>query len=126
MKIWCCSCARDVEARLTTGAETYPHRPDLHEIHSWKCDHCGCHVGCHRGTTRPLGCIPTPELARQRRKVHGLMDPLWRGGGMHRREVYARLSAVLGRPYHTADLRDAEEVDLIMDAVGKLAEESPE
>jgi len=27
--IWCCTCQKDVQARLTDGREIYPHRHDL-------------------------------------------------------------------------------------------------
>lgn len=62
MKIYCTGCGKDVQARLTDGAERYPHRPDLYELPFWKCDTCGNYVGCHhktRAPTKPLGCIAT-------------------------------------------------------------------
>ena len=64
-KIWCCGCGKEVDARLTDGAEVYPHRRDLASLPFWKCDACGNFVGCHHKTrerTKPLGCIPTPEI----------------------------------------------------------------
>ena len=55
--LYCCGCDTGTEARLTNGAEIYPHRPDLHELPFWKCDKCGNFVGCHHKTkdrTRPM------------------------------------------------------------------------
>lgn len=65
MDLYCCGCKTKVSARLTDGAEVYPHRPDLHDLPFWRCDACGNFVGCHHRTkkrTGPLGCIPTPEV----------------------------------------------------------------
>lgn len=66
-------------ARLTTGAEVYPHRPDLHDKPIWRCDVCpDAYVGCHPGTTEPLGTPAGPDLRRARRMLHERMiDPLW-------------------------------------------------
>lgn len=110
--IHCCGCAREVPARLTDGREIYPHRPDLHALPFWRCDACGNFVGCHHQTanrTAPLGCIPTPELKAARKKLHALIDPIWQGGRMRRREVYAAISRQLGYSYHTAETRTLDE-----------------
>lgn len=68
-----------VEARLTDGMEIWPHRPDLHAKPIWTCDGCGGRVGCHPGTTDPLGTPAGPELRRARGDLHEKrLDPLWR------------------------------------------------
>jgi uncharacterized protein DUF3268 len=73
----CASCSRP--ARLTTGAEIYAHRRDLHGKQLWKCDGCGGYVGCHGSTTRPLGTPAGFQLRDARAKLHDLMiDPLWK------------------------------------------------
>lgn len=112
MKLWCCQCATDVDARLTNGAEIYPHRPDLADLPRWKCDVCGNHVGTHHKTnnpTRPLGNIPSPEIKTARMKIHELIDPVWRGGRMKRGILYGKLSEALGYEYHTAEIKTIEE-----------------
>jgi len=119
MKIFCCSCLIDVEARLTTGRETYPHRKDLHSLPFWKCDRCKNFVGCHHKTkdrTRPLGVIASPSMKKARMRIHAIIDPLWQSGAMARHEIYKILSARLGRQYHTAELRTPAEVSLILGA----------
>ena len=119
----CCGCAADVPARLTSGREVYPHRPDLARLPFWRCDTCGNHVGCHHKTrdrTRPLGAIPTAALRTARRHIHAALDPIWKSGRMSRDELYARLSATLGHPYHTGDLRTLDEVTLIRQAVRRI------
>lgn len=82
MKIHCCECGNDVDARLTDGREIYPHRLDLFSLPFWKCDKCKNFVGCHHKTkyrTKPLGCIPTPEIKNARKQIHSLLDPLSSG-----------------------------------------------
>lgn len=110
--LWCCGCGKDVSPRLTNGAEIYAHRADLSNIPFWRCDACGNFVGCHHKTdtpTRPLGVIPTKELRAARRRVHEVVDPLWKNGPMKRSTVYARIAEHMGwRRYHTGDLRSVE------------------
>lgn len=112
MKLWCCTCGEDVDARLTDGAECYPHRPDLADIPRWKCDECGNHVGTHHKTkdrTRPLGNIPSPELKKARMHIHDLIDPIWKSKRMKRGVLYAKISDALGYQYHTAEIKTIEE-----------------
>lgn len=118
--IYCTGCSKDVEARLTDGKEIYPHRPDLYSLPFWKCDTCNNCVGCHHKTsnpTRPLGVIATPELKRERMKIHALLDPLWKSGKISRKKLYQELTFRLGREYHTAELRNLYEVNEIIKAL---------
>lgn len=111
-QIHCCSCGCKVDARLTDGSEIYPHRSDLHSLPFWKCDGCNNFVGCHHKTkdrTRPLGCIPTPEIKEARKHIHALIDPLWQSGLINRNQLYKKLSEGTGRRYHTANIRTIEE-----------------
>ena len=112
MRLWCCQCQVDVEARLTNGAEVYPHRPDLHALPRWICDGCRNHVGTHHKTsdpTRPLGNIPSAEIRRARTAIHELIDPAWKSGRIRRRAIYAHLSATFAREYHTGEIKSIEE-----------------
>lgn len=112
MKLWCCQCQVDVDARLTSGAEVYPHRTDLAHLPRWICDGCGNHVGTHhktRNRTRPLGNIPSPEIKKARIAIHNLIDPAWKSGAVRRSAIYAHLGAALGKEYHTGDIRSIEE-----------------
>jgi hypothetical protein len=99
-------------ARLTSGAEIYPHRSDLADLPFWKCDTCGNYVGCHHKTgkpTEPLGNIPTPELRKARNHIHAILDPLWQSKKYRRKELYGLISDHMGFGYHTAKLRTIEE-----------------
>lgn len=124
IKLYCCGCGRDVLPRLTDGKEIYPHRPDLSALPFWKCDACGNFVGCHHKTgnrTRPLGCIPTPELKKARQRIHELLDPIWQGGTMDRKKLYEAISHRIGWKYHTAGIRTVEEADRIYGIVMEYA-----
>lgn len=83
-------------AELVTGDEIYPHRPDLSRLRFWRCEPCDAHVGCHRGTTRPLGRLANAELRRAKMAAHAAFDPLWKSGRMSRSEAYAWLADRLG------------------------------
>jgi hypothetical protein len=123
MKIYCVGCSSIIEARLTTGAEIYPHRQDLSDLPFWKCDTCGNYVGCHHKShnpTQPLGNIPTPELRLARQKIHRLLDPLWQSGRFQRKQVYEHLSRRFGRQYHTAETVNIEEVEMVLKALVEM------
>ena len=83
-----CGCV----APLVTGEEVYPHRRDLYAKQFYACLPCGAWVGCHPGTTKPLGRLANAHLRQAKMRVHALLDPLWRSGAAKRSTVYARLS----------------------------------
>lgn len=125
--IYCCGCQQDVTPRLTDGGEIYPHRPDLKDLPFWKCDACGNFVGCHHKTknrTKPLGCIPTPEIKNARQHIHRVIDPLWQSGRFRRKDLYRALSDRLGWKYHTAEIRTMEDARDAYRAAKSMAEES--
>ena len=104
--LFCCACAIEVTPRLTTGAEVYPHRSDLFAKKFWRCQTCGNYVGCHAGTDKPLGNIPTEELRKARNHIHALLDPLWKRGMIARGDLYSMISGRIGRTYHTGEIMD--------------------
>ncbi len=99
----CCG----IPARLTTGVEIYPNRPDLSQKRFYKCDRCGGYCGCHAGTTRSLGTPAGPELRRARSMLHdNMIDPIWKsavasgGYAPENEEAAAKIrSAARGRVY---------------------------
>lgn len=109
MLIYCCNCKSDMTCSMVCGREVYSHLPHLHKLSFWKCSTCKQHVGCHKGTTTPLGCIPTPDLKYARRCIHELIDPLWKSGKIKRGKLYRELSKDLGYEYHTAEIRSIDE-----------------
>jgi len=89
-------------ARLTTGAEIYPHRKDLAHKPIWRCDPCDAHVGCHPKTDNPLGRPSNRGLRASKRAAHEIFDRIWKKGSMTRSEAYKWLSQQLGTdPVHT-------------------------
>lgn len=123
MTIFCIQCDKNVDARLTNGREIYPRRPDLYRLPFWICDVCKNYVGCHHKTrmrTAPLGCIATPKIFRLRHKIHAVIDPIWKKKKMRRKSIYIELTKVLGRQYHTADLRSEAECQKILSAASLL------
>jgi hypothetical protein len=65
---------------------------------AWMCKPCQAYVGCHPGTTRPLGRLADKELREAKKAAHAAFDPLWKRGSMTRTQAYAWLSAALGIP----------------------------
>jgi len=111
-ELYCGGCERNTNARLTTGREVYPNRPELHLLPLWICDACRNYVGCHHKTddfTRPLGSIPSKQVRAMRTRLHAIIDPMWKSGRMSRVELYQRLSQWFGRSFHVAELNTVEE-----------------
>lgn len=132
--IFCCNCDAEVQARLTNGAEIYPHRQDLAHLPFWRCDGCKQHVGCHHKAKRkdgkvdttPLGVIATPALRAARIRLHhDMIDPLWRSGRIKRGHLYNLISVEFGRAYHSAELRTLEEARAVWIIVKRIAETLP-
>jgi hypothetical protein len=87
--------------KLVTGATIYPHRPDLDDKMFYMCDsfsHSLAYVGCHKDTTDSLGSLADEELRQARSKAHKVFDPLWREGGMSRKQAYKELATYLNIP----------------------------
>lgn len=130
MIIYCTGCEKDIDARLTSGREIYPHRADLHNLPFWKCDNCKNYVGCHHRTktpTRSLGCIATAELLDARKKIHALLDPLWRSKKIKRGQAYSyvtsRMAKIMNDPtyqYHNGEIRTLEEAREVYRLVAAL------
>lgn len=109
MRIRCPYC--DNPAVLSTGADLFPHLPELSIKRYWVCGPCDARVGCHakgasvpvpggrRQTsdgTLPLGRLANAELRQAKRAAHAAFDPIWRDGHMARTTAYASLARFLG------------------------------
>jgi hypothetical protein len=121
----------NAEARLMTGREMYPNHPQLSHKRSYKCAPCDASVGCHPGTSVPLGTLASAPLRKARSATHRSFDRLWRGHIMSdwkmlgkpknlytRREAYDWLSEAMGMEpgnchigqFNEAQCRKAEKV----------------
>lgn len=76
MTVLCGYCG--AEAEIVSGDKIYPHRPDLAGRNFYLCTLCDAWVGCHAGTTKPLGRLAKGELRRAKRAAHAAFDPLWK------------------------------------------------
>ena len=121
MTIYCCQCATETQCRLTGGPEVYPHRKDLADKRFWRCRECRNYIGCHPGTERPLGSIPTPALRTVRMRIHGVIDPLWKSKRASRGKIYAEMSALLGYPFHTSEINNEAEGRRALEAARQVA-----
>ena len=86
-------------AKLVTGKEIYPRRPDLYNKKFWQCKECDAYVGCHPNTDKPLGRLANAELRQVKMKAHAIFDPIWKKGDMKRTEAYKWLAAMLNIKY---------------------------
>jgi len=102
-----CSCASGIvcpycsrAACLVDGVMIYPHRSDLHDKKFYLCPPCDAYVGCHPGTTRPLGRLANTELRAAKIEAHAAFDPLWREVDSRKRsEAHRWLADRLGIPW---------------------------
>lgn len=96
MSVNCDYCGKPAEQ--VTGKEIYPHRPDLFHKTFYRCVPCRAYVGCHPGTTRPLGRLANAQLRAAKSAAHAAFDPIWKGGHKKRGSAYAWLADQLGIP----------------------------
>lgn len=83
-------------AALVTGAEVYPHRPDLHQKWFYACLPCQVWAGCHGDTKNQKGRLADAASRRLKIAAHEAFDPLWRTKRMTRPAAYAWLRKQLG------------------------------
>ena len=113
MNTTCPYCA--TSAKLVTGSDIYPHRPDLASVAFWRCVPCGAFVGCHKAGsgygdgTRPLGRLANAALRRAKVHAHAAFDPLWKMRKMSRRNAYSLLARKLGIPVEHAHIGEFDE-----------------
>lgn len=81
------------KAELVTGKVIYPNLPSLHRKNYWRCKRCDSWVGCHNGTTIPLGSLANKSLRTIRTKAHRVFDQLWHDPSpMSRTQAYKWLA----------------------------------
>ena len=90
----CPYCGAD--SYLVDGLYIYPHRPDLKDKMFYICPPCDAYVGCHPGTTNPLGRLANADLRKAKMAAHRSFDVRWKLGGMSRKEAYKWLAAATG------------------------------
>lgn len=71
----CPYCERPAEF-LASSARVY-HGRDYGPV--WACLPCAAWVGCHKGTTQPLGRLANAELRKAKMAAHAAFDPSGNG-----------------------------------------------
>lgn len=61
----------------------------------YQCQNCNARVGCHKGTTRPLGNLANEVLRLKRMETHRVYDAFWERRGMTRTQAYKWLAEQL-------------------------------
>lgn len=54
----------------------------------YQCQNCNARVGCHPGSTRPLGNLANEALRMKRMETHHAFDSFWKERGMSRTQAY--------------------------------------
>lgn len=80
----------------------------------WLCRTCKSYVGCHQNTKTPLGTIANTETREARKRVHAVIDPLWKQSPRRykRKTVYIRLKEAFGKEIHVgeSDIQQCEDI----------------
>lgn len=71
----CLECGQT--AKVDTSRTVYPYAPQFWNRTIYLCE-CGAYVGCHPGTTKPLGRPAGVVTRRARIEAHAAFDALWR------------------------------------------------
>ena len=78
--------------RLAPAAEVYgaaaARRLGIEREKFYQCQNCNARVGCHKGTTRPLGNLANETLRLKRKETHQVFDSFWKERGMTRTQAY--------------------------------------
>lgn len=80
---------------LVSGAVIYPYLPELSDRQFYYCQPCQAWVGCHQGSTSPMGRLANKELRQAKMRAHEAFDTAWRGR-ISRRHAYRWLAEQMG------------------------------
>ena len=100
---YCGSVIRLVPA-ISVYGNTAAKRLGLEHEKIYQCQNCNARVGCHRGTTRPLGNVANETLRLKRIETHQVFDAYWRSQHMSRTAAYRWLAKQLRLPEHKAHI----------------------
>lgn len=92
----CPYCGAEVVLKDATFIYTSRKAKDYSKV--WVCSNypkCDAYVGCHKGTTIPMGRLANARLRTLKKEAHRQFDPLWKSGLMTRKEAYKWLSTML-------------------------------
>ena len=98
----------------------YPNRPDLKDLVLYQCPCCKNPVGTHKNSGKPLGIIVSKEIKALRIKIHAILDPMWKGGGYKRKELYMKLSEKIGEDFHVANITTQEQAERVLKLIENM------
>lgn len=88
------------------------------------CSPCDAYVGCHKGTTKPLGEVADATTRSYRKLAHATFDPYWKEGLCPRKLAYKELAQKLGvKRIHIGE-SDAETCKRIIEAAKEIIQEA--
>ena len=90
---YCGGVIKLIPAQAVYGEST--RRLGMEGEYLYQCQNCNARVGCHKGTTRPLGNVANEVLRLKRMEAHRVFDALWKGGRMTRTGAYRWLAGEL-------------------------------
>lgn len=93
---YCGGVIRLVPASSVYGASVY--RLGLEKESIYQCQNCNARVGCHKGTTKPLGNVANEALRLKRIETHQVFDAFWKSRHMTRSNAYKWLSRQMHIP----------------------------
>ena len=70
----------------------------------YQCQNCNARVGCHKGTSRPLGDVANEALRLKRIETHHVFDTFWKSQHMTRTGAYRWLSQQMKLPANLAHI----------------------
>ncbi len=122
---YCGGIIRLVPASSVYGASA--HRLGLEQESLYQCQNCNARVGCHKGTTKPLGNVANEALRLKRIETHHIFDAFWTSRHMTRANAYRWLSQQMRLPAKETHIGGFEMdqcqmvIDLCTEAAGEEA-----
>ena len=99
------------EIQLIPAGQIYGssvHRLGYAGEYVFQCKNCDARVGCHRGTSRPLGNVVNETLRLKGMEAHRVFDTFWKSQHMIRATAYRWLSQKLRIPERKAQIGGLE------------------
>ena len=122
---YCGGIVRLVPARMIYGAEAAK-RLKLEREMIYQCQNCNAWVGCHKGTTRPLGNLANEVLRLKRMETHQVYDAFWKRSGMTRTQAYKWLAEQMNLTEDRAHIGSFEmdQCQMVIELCRKNSEEA--
>jgi len=120
---YCGGVIKLIPAKMVYGEST--RRLGMEGEYLYQCQNCNARVGCHKGTTRPLGNVANEVLRLKRMEAHRVFDALWKSGRMTRTGAYRWLAGELHLRPDRAHIGgfEMDQCQKVIDLCGKMENE---